>query len=275
MLESSALALAFVLACAQGQAEPIEETRQPVVVPGGVADATGRVLCLTEHGRGVVALNPLDGQVLWTSDLAVKPLALVEGRVAALWGKGNVLHVVVLDAARGTPVMESDPIVLPPWASVGTGLDHNGEGRRFETRVQLAGNVLLIHWSAGTSYYGGANPPPEVLQAATNRAAGIAKCALDTGTVEHLPESEQPFAPAGLTRVDQLPEKLREVASREHWHLGCVVGERAYGWVRESPDVAAGKGGTVIDTIQCLDPATGQIAWQRSFEERHLKPPPP
>jgi hypothetical protein len=108
-------------------------------LPGGVADAEGKVGYLSQPKGGIVAISLEKGDVLWESKDASRPLTLVGKRLAALApekGKGNVLRVVVFDTeAMGKKPLESEPIVLPDWAVVGAGLDRHEMGKGFTARA--------------------------------------------------------------------------------------------------------------------------------------------
>ncbi len=103
-----------------------------LAIPGGVADGAGNVGYLTSPSGGVVAVNLEDGDVLWESKVVTRPLAVAGNRLAAFMpekGKANVIRIALLDVnAKGRKVKVSEPITLPDWAKIGTGLDHNDQG---------------------------------------------------------------------------------------------------------------------------------------------------
>ncbi len=257
------------------QGEPSGETGIPVYLPGGIVDPGGRVVYLTDRGRGVLALDAASGDVLWESQAASKPLVLAGGRLAALEGKTGELRVVVLDAGKGTVIRESDPIALPDWAVVDTCLDHSGEGRNFWARARVADGRLLVKWSAGRHYWGGVNPGPEVLKQFNRQASGVARIDLDTGQVELLADDETRATTEERKAVDQLPATVREVADRERWRYGCVIGERVYGVAHDPLFKNSNTDNAWIEVVQAVDLATGKLLWKRPFAERAIGMPPP
>jgi hypothetical protein len=120
------------------------------LLPGGVADAEGKVGYVTNPEGRVDALDLSTGKVLWQSSVQCRPLALVGDRLVG-WvpapaellptltpsglsishsvpvpprpgdppAKANRFCVVILDVnAQGRLVSESAPVVLPQWADV-------------------------------------------------------------------------------------------------------------------------------------------------------------
>ncbi len=257
------------------QGEPAAETGIPVYLPGGIVDPAGDIVYLTDHGRGVLAVNAASGDVLWESQAATKPIALAGGRVAALKGRMGELRVVVLDAEKGTVIRESDPIALPEWADVGTCLDHSGEGRNFWARARVADGRLLVKWSAGRHYWGGVNPGREFLEQFNRQASGVTRIDLDSGQVELLADDETRATIEERKTVDQLPATVHEVAKSERWKYGCVIGERVYG-VAHDPLAKHGNTDTSwIEVVQAVDLATGKLLWKRPIAERIVGMPPP
>jgi hypothetical protein len=189
-------------------------------------------------------------------------------------GKPNVFRVALLDVEnKGKKVKESDPIVLPNWAQVGQGLDHHDGGTNFSVRAQVQDGDVLVKWHAGTYYFGGAAPSPEILEARNKSAAGIAKVNLTSGKVEMLKDDGKPLSDH-FVPIDQLPKEAHEVAQREGWPFGCVIGQRAYGLAqKEGKPVQFGS--VVVAYLQAVDLMTGKLLWERPFEEKQMLPPPP
>src|SRR5262249_7337333 len=142
---------------------------------------------------------------------------------------------------------------------------------------QLAKGNLTLKWWATTSYWGGAPPPPEVLKAANKSAAGIVQVNLDTGKIEMKQDDklERPTS-SGLQPLDKLPKDVQEVAKREKWQLGVVIGPRAYGKVEKAAQVKPGVfGGVQNFLVQAVDLKSGKLLWERVYEEQRIIPPPP
>jgi hypothetical protein len=248
-----------------------------LVIPGGVTDAAGKVGYLTNPKGGIVAVSLEKGTPLWESTAGTKPLAIAGKRLVVFTphkGKANAFRVAMLDVeAKGKLISQSEPIALPDWATVGSGLDHHDGGTSFSVRANLAAGDALVRWNAGTYYFGGAAPSPEILAARNKNAAGIAKVNLESGKVELLKDDGKPM-PDGFVPVDKLPKEAQEVAQREGWPLGCVIGQRAYGLAQKEGKPAR-FGSVQVHVIQAVDLMTGELLWERAFEEKQMLPPPP
>jgi hypothetical protein len=194
--------------------------------------------------------------------------------IAPQKGKSNVFRVALLDVEnKGKKLKDSDPIVLPEWAEVGQGLDHHDGGTNFSVRAQLKNGDVLVKWNAGTYYFGGAAPSPEILEARNNCATGIVKVNLASGKVEMLKDDGKPML-EDFIPVDKLPKEAQEVAQRDGWPCGCVIGQRAYGLAqKEGKPVQFGS--VVVSYLQAVDLMTGKLLWERPFEEKQMLPPPP
>jgi hypothetical protein len=270
--------LALLLAL-NGITPAADDTPAPVIIPGGVCDTAGKVGYLSKPRGGVVAVDLEKGEVLWENSDANRPLAISGNRLAVLApekGKANVLRVLILDtAARGKRLVESEPIKLPEWAVVGTGLDHHQMGKVFVARARMFKDSVAVEWLARSRYYGGAAPPPQLLKAATKDASGAATINLESGKVEAKLHDKivLPSGPA-LTDVAKLPKEVQDVAKREMWQIGIVVGPRAYGLMVKNKRPAA-FGGAQSSLVQAVDAKTGKVLWERAFEEQMILPPPP
>jgi hypothetical protein len=257
-----------------------DDAQDPLWLPGGVSDAVGKIGYLSNPKGGLVAVDLEKGDVLWESKDANRPLAVVGKQLAALAvekDKQNVLRVVVVDTeAKGKKLRESTAITLPDWAVVGSGLDHTQAGKTFTARAQSAKGDLLLNWVARSRYYGGAAPNPEILKRTNKDASGIAKVTLESGKVEMLPADDKKETKSPYVEVAKLPKEVQEVARREQWQIGTVIGPRAYGKVQKA---ALGKpgafGGMQTSLVQAVDLKTGKLLWERVYEEQRILPPPP
>ncbi len=114
---------------------------------GVVIDAEKSVAYVMRPGGGIEAVDLKLGSVLWTSEAASRPLALVKGQLVAQAdvAPGAGLKVVTLDpAARGAATTEA---TLPLPKGVRGGID---DGWRSSLKVQAvpAGDGVLIQWKA-------------------------------------------------------------------------------------------------------------------------------
>lgn len=253
-----------------------DDAAAPVVIPGGVADAAGKVGYLTQPKGGLAAVDLEKGTVLWESKEATRPLAVVGKRLAAL-AADKGLRIVLLDTeAKGKKLAESEPIKLPEWVVIGTGLDHQQAGKSFTARASVAKGEVVLHWSAGSRYFGGAAPSEEILKQATKDASGQATVNVETGkTNQKMDAKTQAVAAVGFGDVEKLPKEVQEVAKREGWQAGKIVGPRAFGVVQKSQGRAGGFGMLQVFLVQAVDLKTGRLLWERAYEEQRVLPPPP
>jgi hypothetical protein len=183
----------------------------PSRIPGGVADAAGKIGFIANDKNLVEAINLETGEVLWTSEVSGKPLAVSGNRLLVqvpVQAKANAVRVVALNTgAKGKQAMESDPVVFPDW--VATGL---AGGKSFTSSAKLHQGDLLLTWEARSSYWGGARPPPEVERAARKEARGVARVNLETGKVEMVDADKAPVEPA-----PKVPEELAKVPSHQYF----------------------------------------------------------
>src|SRR5262249_7038475 len=153
----------------------------------------------------VACLDLATGKALWTSKDAVRPLALDGPRLLARTdaaGRPNAVKVVVLEAASGKKLSESDVVVFPEWVSVG--LAH---GRSFSASGVVDKGDLYLRWQARAWYAGGARPTPQIEAAARKNAEGVARIDLKSGKVEMLGADKMPATTA-------LPEALQREGAR-------------------------------------------------------------
>src|SRR5262245_42536391 len=168
LVPAALLVLAFTAPAAAAPANAA--SAEPVFLPGGVADAFGKAGFVANDQGGIDAVNLANGKLLWRTTEASQPLVvfgdllLARALVPEQW---NVLRVVVLDAARGKKLLESDRVVFPEWVYVD--LAH---GKTFTSQARIHKGDLLLSWRA-TEFNdrmprprlirdAGAGPPPEV-----------------------------------------------------------------------------------------------------------------
>lgn len=141
---------------------------QPVYLPRGVSDPIGQVGYISNGVNGIDAINLLNGELLWSTDIAYKPLIVFGETLAALRdanGGNNVLQVVFLDLSqRGALALTSEPVVLPDWVSI-----HEDNGS-LDLKAHLDRDDLVLSWECHTRYTGGA-PPPTYIQAQEQKCA--------------------------------------------------------------------------------------------------------
>ena len=169
---------------------------------------------------GVTALDLATGEVLWQSKTAGRPVSVLGGWVwvqARDKDKANVLHIIGLALDDGRARVETDPIVLPDWASAEPG---QGAGRSFSSHAWTLKKdcLLMIAWQADTFYWGGVPPSPERLKAAQKHADGVAQVNLCSNQVEMLETAKAPPPPG-----PKVSDALRKAASRNYGDDGITV----------------------------------------------------
>ena len=195
-------------ACAAPAPDPLVRS---VPVPGGVADADGKIGYVVNDKGGINALDLESGKILWTHDGPARPLVAFDKKLAIqvpVKDKQNQVRIEILDtAAKGKRLRESDAVVFPDWAS--TGLMH---GRSFASSASVQGGTLYLKWEAHASYAGGAPPTEEILKAAKKDADGVAAVSLESGKVELLGKDKEP-------KVDELKlsDELAKITSQQYF----------------------------------------------------------
>jgi hypothetical protein len=210
-----------------------DDLGQPVFLPRGVAEPGGRTGYVTNASAGIDAIDLPTGELLWSTEVATRPLLVFDDRLAAqrsVKEKPHVLEIVVLDVTQqGKLVLTSDPMVFPDWLSITPGTEES-----FAYKVFYYHPYLTLEWHAHARYKGGAAPPPHILEQATKDAAGTARMNLETGQVEMLPHTRHAAAP--------LPDGLHDVTSRPYltrsgWHTDpWVVGKKLCALVSEESE---------------------------------------
>jgi hypothetical protein len=214
---------------------------EPVFFPRGVADPEGRAGYVGD-GRGIVAVDIPQGQQLWRTERSAHPLISDGTRLAAASPDGhraNVLEVVIHDGSRqGDPVLVSDPVVFPEWATAGP-----GPREVFWMRAQLDDNKLRLEWEARARYSGGAAPSARIRREAEHDATGVVEVDLDTGSVERM-ALDADAAESPVRRPPLEPQDLDEA-----WLAGTVVTRLVW-------DTENGEQKLSLETI---DPSTGSV----------------
>jgi hypothetical protein len=167
-------------------AAPAPDAKEATLLPGnGVATPSGNGLILPSVDRaGLKCLDPDSGKTLWESKLANKVLLATDERVFAqgpVKGKANQVKIVILNAKTGEEVKSSEPIVFPDWVVTET-----AGGKTFTSMATLEDGKLVYKWQAGSFYWGGARPTPEIEEAARKNAEGTFNINPDKATFEEV-----------------------------------------------------------------------------------------
>jgi hypothetical protein len=197
-----AVALFATPALAAGTSHPATVLQEPTPLPGGLADPAGRNGYVANPHGGIDAIDLKSGELLWTTNEAEKPLFLQGTRLIAQAGsKRNRVRILVFETVQqGECVLESDPIVLPPWVVAGEAVGHT-----FDAHWRLEHNQVVLSWTASAEYAGPGRPTAQQKTAAQRRGSGIARVDLDSGQVQ-LGDAAQPAAEQALP--GELIEKM-------------------------------------------------------------------
>jgi len=124
----------------------------------GILSPSGKVLFLPSSAGGIEAVAILNGKTLWHSKGASRPLLATNTSVfaqAQIKGKRNQVKIVVLDAATGERLRESQMISFPDWVSVRPDF-----GLSFRSGARLENKDLVFAWQA-RAFHDGGEPLPQ------------------------------------------------------------------------------------------------------------------
>jgi hypothetical protein len=179
-------------ACSFAMSKP--ELIQPLFLPRGVAEPSGKIGYVANGTDGIEAIDLENGTTLWTTGEASYPLFATSNWLAAqkmLPAQSNSFQIAKLDTKRkGSLLLLSEPIVFPDWISVQPPNDED-----FSFQVYASTDDFFIDWQAQSRYRGGANPPSYVLQQSTRADRGTIRVDLKSGKVEMLPPTDRRAAP--------------------------------------------------------------------------------
>lgn len=209
------LLLAFASATAFAQ---VAGPRQAVPLADGVlVDAERLVAYVMNPQRGLEAVALDGGALLWSADVAAKPLAAVGDLVIAQaeTHQAGRLDVVSFDARDGSPGRLTARVELPD--SVTARLEDE-PNRSFRLRAALERDELVLTWTAtkigGSDELQGYLPSAEESQApsvkASSRLEGAAAIDLSTGSVRPLAAAKA----AGPRPLEVLTDRLAGAKGR-------------------------------------------------------------
>jgi hypothetical protein len=226
---------------------------RPIFLPAGVAGPDKRAGYVSDTSGGIQALDLAQGEPIWRSQLAGRPLIVREHALVVLQlavpDKENALRVALLDGNdQGKMLLASDAITFPDWVSATITTNES-----FGYSARLEGDDLLLEWEARARYRGGA-PPPAYIQAQANKAAGgVARVDLKTGKVRMLPMESR--------REIELPASLRE-STLFSYQIGISDTWETEPWAVDEKMAAAVTGEIYEDQqalqLQRWNPATGK-----------------
>jgi hypothetical protein len=240
------LGLLLLAGCQWGNGFPWASD-QAACTPGSALSPTpiNRVLldvandraCVANRNAGIDAVRLRDGQRLWSSTQAQRPLlacrdgivCLRRGGLATELAPNSEPSIVLLNASTGTAIWVAESLGVP---SVAPGWE--GHGCSFTCTAELKGAELVCLWKSTWAYVGGAQPPPGMVLG--GEYAGQVRIDFQTGRI--------------LGRKRLTPDEAKHVESTDS--SAVAVGERSYRVAQEQ---------TTADK-----PAIGQYEYLRYLE---------
>ena len=178
------------------------ELIQPLFLPQGVAEPSGKIGYVANGNDGIDAVNLNDGKMLWATSEASYPLLATRHWLTAqkiLPGRSNAFQIAKLNTEyKGSLLMLSDPIVFPDWVNV-----EPSNTQDFNLTVYATTDNLFVDWQARSRYRGGANPPSYVLQQSTKEDRGTVRVDLKSGKVEMLSSTDRTTAPQNDASLEE------------------------------------------------------------------------
>lgn len=214
------------------------------LLPGGVADAGGKMGFVDAERGGLDAVNLATGKMLWHADGELTPLLAANGRMYAYVpdGAAGRLRLVALETAHGRRVFQSQALPLPDWTTTAEG----APGAAFHAEASLEAGALVFRWQASKRPVFG-NPPargvPQPLE-----ASGTARVSLPGGQAAMNTDAPPP---------QSLPAHARGPVT---------LGPRIFTLV-ELP-----ASGMVPHPrrMECRDVATGRLLWTHALRPRPM-----
>jgi hypothetical protein len=187
-----------------------EDSTRMILLPGGIANAAGRTAYLANATGGIDAVDLTTGGLLWQTYEAQRPLLLSGDRLVAQAGvKRNRLRILVFDVRQPDRcVLESDPVVFPPWVVTG-----EAPRRSFALRARVEQNQVVLSWEA-KGWLREARTAQDQGRPPDQQAAGVARIDLDTGRVTQGP------AEAAAPAAEGFPDELDKLSVRWHGVVG-------------------------------------------------------
>ena len=234
--------------------------------PGGVADVDLQHLLARTTSGHLVAVRLADGQVLWRSAEALRPLLLGHGLALGLalgLSPGTTsapVRVVALALHEaGAERWRSAPLPWPEWAAQG-----DAAAASVGLHAGWLADRILLRWSLQPLYRGGAAPGPSRAKAPSVSGS----CLLDmaSGALHGAPADAAPVT------VPPVPQEPSDDP--------CVVAQQVLGGVRyslrqvQAQEQAPGSvTGTLHTTLTAHDTARGLDLWQCLLDDAPRKAP--
>src|SRR5712692_7645523 len=94
-----------------------QQTSKPTPFPLGVAGNRSGIAYVSVGGRAIEAIKLESGKVLWSTEVAMVPIAINHNHLLAraIDEDRNVLAFVLLDGHSGKLILRCRPVELPRW----------------------------------------------------------------------------------------------------------------------------------------------------------------
>ncbi len=236
------VSLATVIAAAESEAV------QPVLIPGGVADADGKTAYVVNPQLSLDVLKLDTGEQLWSTKRIRRPLVVSGKRLIAVAtpqekDKPNVLRLIAIDATKPGPALaESDGIALPDWAAI-----EAAGGKAVTVKSRVEGDTAIVEWRADAWYAGAANLSEEELKQARKAASGEIRFDLKTGKTS--------------ARLDNKPQEFTGAATRD-----ATIGNLRLVFKETLAPSALDFGQSFKRSLRATDAKTGAVRWEHPVE---------
>lgn len=227
-----------------------------IYMPGGIAKLDGSIAYVAGSGDTVEAIDMANGQPIWDSKKAIRPLAITENSIVCVGqrvpNRPNTILVVMLDPATGALQKQSQIIEFPDWVAVDGGI-----GLQFASTANVENGDLVIRWQAvRQSIQPGPKVTAEVIAASRRNSTGVARISLETG--EGKVTEDGMLTPPNIPRLGKFTDvgskRLRMTEATERVPGGITLLRR---------------------TIEAADRTTGRPMWQHEVASDVILPDVP
>jgi hypothetical protein len=176
--------------------------------PGVIADPGQGVLYAMVPGGQIDAIDLRNGNLLWSTTQAAKPLLLTTGGLLlAQKENGNQLSLAELDTGKQGELVRTADIPLP--AGVAASIDE-GLGVSFIARACPDGGNAILAWNFSSQQISGAEPavPPQAVSQSAAAVIDLATGAVSPPASGQTCNPQKPLIPDGIAPAGATPEPL-------------------------------------------------------------------
>jgi hypothetical protein len=146
-----------------------ELNQVPVYIPDGVADPEGRSGVVSACGTKLVALNLLNGDILWEQNSQSVPILVWGNNLVALQPLDDMLQdftIEIRDLQNGEISATFGQLSFPTKIT-------GRSGPHYQLSVSYNDNNLRIAWENHQRYGGGVPPPQQIKEQYNQRYSGV------------------------------------------------------------------------------------------------------